>query len=170
MGLGQNFNPKSGPKNNFLSSNQLQELLSLTLKLQDEERWFNENWFTCNIYCLYYHHRWHRDGLHYRDLRWIPNRKDSALSHSCCHMSGLIDNFPFWIYLIVEYNTYYNRKMLYFKSLDCHLCIELMPLFQHLFTEKKNLKGNDLKNYVYNCLMGWINFYEIYVYEAILAC
>lgn len=32
--------------------------------------------------------RWDRDGLHHRNVRRVPDRKDAAVPHTRCHLSG----------------------------------------------------------------------------------
>jgi hypothetical protein len=34
--------------------------------------------------------RWYRDRVHNRNLWWIPHRENTALSYSCCHLSGML--------------------------------------------------------------------------------
>lgn len=34
--------------------------------------------------------RWHRDGLHHRDVWRVSHRKDTAVPHTSCHLSGRV--------------------------------------------------------------------------------
>lgn len=58
----------------------------------------NENFNTVQCTFLF---RWYRDRIHNGNLWWIPNRKNTALSYSCCNLPGTLlkINFPqftFW--------------------------------------------------------------------------